>query len=111
MKSTKVEPLLKNLHHDPRYAALLKKLNLPNWHKRREMLLSPEAILIDLQRSNLRFQRRPLGCPRNINEQLLVLGLCESGTWLKAVWDIPELYCVYGTAPAKGWLGRDLFRA
>jgi tetratricopeptide (TPR) repeat protein len=30
MTSTKVEPLLKNLHHDPRYAALLKKLNLPN---------------------------------------------------------------------------------
>jgi TolB-like protein/DNA-binding winged helix-turn-helix (wHTH) protein len=29
MMSTKVEPLLKNLHHDPRYAALLKKLNLP----------------------------------------------------------------------------------
>jgi TolB-like protein/DNA-binding winged helix-turn-helix (wHTH) protein len=26
---TKVEPLLKNLHNDPRYAALLKKLNLP----------------------------------------------------------------------------------
>jgi len=26
---TKVDPLLKNLHHDPRYAALLKKLNLP----------------------------------------------------------------------------------
>jgi TolB-like protein/DNA-binding winged helix-turn-helix (wHTH) protein len=30
MMYTKVEPLLKNLHHDPRYAALLKKLNLPN---------------------------------------------------------------------------------
>jgi tetratricopeptide (TPR) repeat protein len=28
--TTKVEPLLKSLHHDPRYAALLKKLNLPN---------------------------------------------------------------------------------
>jgi tetratricopeptide (TPR) repeat protein len=28
--STKVDPLLKSLHHDPRYAALLKKLNLPN---------------------------------------------------------------------------------
>jgi TolB-like protein/DNA-binding winged helix-turn-helix (wHTH) protein/cytochrome c-type biogenesis protein CcmH/NrfG len=28
--TTKVEPLLKNLHHDPRYAAFLKKLNLPN---------------------------------------------------------------------------------
>jgi hypothetical protein len=28
--ATKVEPLLKNLHGDPRYAALLKKLNLPN---------------------------------------------------------------------------------
>jgi tetratricopeptide (TPR) repeat protein len=27
---TKVDPLLKNLHSDPRYAALLKKLNLPN---------------------------------------------------------------------------------
>jgi tetratricopeptide (TPR) repeat protein len=26
---SKVEPLLKNLHNDPRYAALLKKLNLP----------------------------------------------------------------------------------
>jgi ribosomal protein L44E len=26
---TKVEPLLKSLRHDPRYAALLKKLNLP----------------------------------------------------------------------------------
>jgi len=26
---TKVDPLLKNLHGDPRYAALLKKLNLP----------------------------------------------------------------------------------
>ena len=30
MMSTKLEPLLKNLHHDPRFAALLKKLNLPN---------------------------------------------------------------------------------
>jgi len=30
MMSTKVEPLLKSLHHDPRFAALLKKLNLPN---------------------------------------------------------------------------------
>jgi TolB-like protein/DNA-binding winged helix-turn-helix (wHTH) protein len=29
MMSTKVEPLLKNLHNDPRFAALLKKLNLP----------------------------------------------------------------------------------
>jgi TolB-like protein/DNA-binding winged helix-turn-helix (wHTH) protein/Tfp pilus assembly protein PilF len=28
--STKVDPLLKNLRHDPRYAVLLKKLNLPN---------------------------------------------------------------------------------
>jgi TolB-like protein/Tfp pilus assembly protein PilF len=28
--ATKLQPLLKNLHHDPRYAALLKKLNLPN---------------------------------------------------------------------------------
>jgi tetratricopeptide (TPR) repeat protein len=27
---TKLEPLLKSLHNDPRYAALLKKLNLPN---------------------------------------------------------------------------------
>jgi tetratricopeptide (TPR) repeat protein len=26
---TKVEPLLKSLHNDPRFAALLKKLNLP----------------------------------------------------------------------------------
>jgi TolB-like protein/DNA-binding winged helix-turn-helix (wHTH) protein/Tfp pilus assembly protein PilF len=30
MMSTKVEPLLNSLHNDPRYAALLKKLNLPN---------------------------------------------------------------------------------
>jgi TolB-like protein/DNA-binding winged helix-turn-helix (wHTH) protein/Tfp pilus assembly protein PilF len=30
LMSTKVEPLLKSLHHDPRFAALLKKLNLPN---------------------------------------------------------------------------------
>ena len=27
---TKVDPLLKSLRHDPRYAAILKKLNLPN---------------------------------------------------------------------------------
>ena len=27
---TKVDALLKNLHNDPRYAALLKKLNFPN---------------------------------------------------------------------------------
>jgi hypothetical protein len=27
---TRVDPLLKNLRHDPRYAALLKKLKLPN---------------------------------------------------------------------------------
>jgi hypothetical protein len=26
---TKIDPLLKNLHSDPRFAALLKKLNLP----------------------------------------------------------------------------------
>jgi hypothetical protein len=26
---TKVDPLLKSLHNDPRYAALLKKLNFP----------------------------------------------------------------------------------
>ena len=26
----KIDPLLKNLHHDPRYAAFLKKLKLPN---------------------------------------------------------------------------------
>lgn len=26
---TKVDPLLKNLHNDPRYGTLLKKLNLP----------------------------------------------------------------------------------
>jgi adenylate cyclase len=26
---TKVDPLLKNVHADPRYAAFLKKLNLP----------------------------------------------------------------------------------
>jgi tetratricopeptide (TPR) repeat protein len=30
LMSTKVEPLLKNLHHDPRYAAFLKRLKLPN---------------------------------------------------------------------------------
>jgi hypothetical protein len=30
MMSTKVEPLLNSLHNDPRFAALLKKLNLPN---------------------------------------------------------------------------------
>jgi tetratricopeptide (TPR) repeat protein len=30
MMSTKVEPLLNSLHTDPRFAALLKKLNLPN---------------------------------------------------------------------------------
>ena len=28
--ATKVDPLLKNLHNDPRFAAFLKKLNLPN---------------------------------------------------------------------------------
>jgi hypothetical protein len=26
----KMDPLLKNLHNDPRYAAFLKKLNLPS---------------------------------------------------------------------------------
>jgi tetratricopeptide (TPR) repeat protein len=30
LTETKVDPFLKNLHSDPRYAALLKKLNLPN---------------------------------------------------------------------------------
>jgi tetratricopeptide (TPR) repeat protein len=30
LMSTKIDPLLKNLHSDPRFAALLKKLNLPN---------------------------------------------------------------------------------
>jgi len=30
LPNTKIEPLLKSLHHDPRFAALLKKLNLPN---------------------------------------------------------------------------------
>jgi hypothetical protein len=30
MMSTKLEPLLSSLHNDPRFAALLKKLNLPN---------------------------------------------------------------------------------
>jgi tetratricopeptide (TPR) repeat protein len=29
LMSTKIEPLLKSLHNDPRFAALLKKLNLP----------------------------------------------------------------------------------
>ena len=28
--ATKVDPLLKNLHKDPRFAAFLKKLNFPN---------------------------------------------------------------------------------
>ena len=30
LMATKLEPLLKSLHNDPRFAALLKKLNLPN---------------------------------------------------------------------------------
>jgi TolB-like protein/DNA-binding winged helix-turn-helix (wHTH) protein len=30
LMATKMDPLLKSLHNDPRYAALLKKLNLPN---------------------------------------------------------------------------------
>ena len=30
LMSTKMDPLLKSLHNDPRYAAFLKKLNLPN---------------------------------------------------------------------------------
>jgi tetratricopeptide (TPR) repeat protein len=30
LMSTKMDPLLKSLHNDPRFAALLKKLNLPN---------------------------------------------------------------------------------
>ena len=30
MMSTKMDPQLKSLHNDPRFAALLKKLNLPN---------------------------------------------------------------------------------
>ena len=30
MMATRVEPLLKSLHSDPRYTALLKNLNLPN---------------------------------------------------------------------------------
>ena len=30
LMSTKMEPLLNSLHNDPRFAALLKKLNLPN---------------------------------------------------------------------------------
>ena len=29
LNETKVEPLLKNLHSDPRFAVFLKKLNLP----------------------------------------------------------------------------------
>jgi hypothetical protein len=28
--ATKIEPFLKNLHNDPRYAAFLKKIHLPN---------------------------------------------------------------------------------
>jgi hypothetical protein len=30
MVQTKSDPLLKNLHHDPRYAALLRRLNFPS---------------------------------------------------------------------------------
>ena len=30
LMATKVEPLLKSLHNDPRFFAFLKKLNLPN---------------------------------------------------------------------------------
>ena len=30
LMSTRMDPLLKSLHNDPRYAAFLKKLNLPN---------------------------------------------------------------------------------
>jgi TolB-like protein/DNA-binding winged helix-turn-helix (wHTH) protein/Flp pilus assembly protein TadD len=30
LMSTKIDPLLKNLHNDPRFAVFLKKLNLPN---------------------------------------------------------------------------------
>ena len=30
LTETKVDPLLKSLHKDPRYAAFLKKLNFPN---------------------------------------------------------------------------------
>jgi TolB-like protein/DNA-binding winged helix-turn-helix (wHTH) protein len=30
LRATKVDPLMKNLHRDPRYAAFLRKLNLPN---------------------------------------------------------------------------------
>ena len=30
LMAIKLEPLLKSLHNDPRYAALLKKLKLPN---------------------------------------------------------------------------------
>jgi len=44
LTETKVDPLLKNLHSDPRFAALLKKLNLP----KPEITLVLWAILSEL---------------------------------------------------------------